>query len=322
MLVKVKRHLAKMKAERLGVHHWFVDTVEKYPNKIAIACADSSERWTFRQLDDYANRIARLFRSLDFHPGDVVCIFMENTPQYPAIYLGLAKIGVVSSLINYNLRSDSLAHCIAASSPKAVIFTSSLARHVIELNIHDILFFCLDGNVSGSESLDARLASHGSAPLPMMHSPDPEETVVYIFTSGTTGLPKPARISHNRFYYFGSGMALLQQFRHDDIIYATLPMYHSNGSCVPMGVMIQLGLTLVVRKKFSASRFWDECYEQKCSVWIVDLVEPSAVIYDSLGFSLHWRNLSLSSGPAIKTCREAASHSKMLWQRSSKVALG
>ena len=123
------QRLGKMKAERLGVHHWFVETVEKYPNKIAIACADSDERWTFRQLDDYANRIARLFRSLDFHPGDVVCIFMENFPQYPAIYLGLAKIGVISSLINYNLRSDSLAHCIAASSPKAVIFTSSLARH-------------------------------------------------------------------------------------------------------------------------------------------------------------------------------------------------
>eukprot|EP00118_Oscarella_pearsei_P021205 m.236803 g.236803 ORF g.236803 m.236803 type:complete len:643 (+) comp40140_c0_seq1:28-1956(+) len=268
-LMAMQKGMKQMKKEHLGIHDWFEETTRKHPDKVAIRCGE--EAWSFHRLDKYANRVARLFQAAGLLPGDTVCVFMENCPQYAAIYLGLAKIGVISSLINYNLRFDSLHHCISVSKAKAVIFSSSLASHLNDIDISDdIKLFCQDGKVDlpQSDSLPESLAQCGSARPVTDHQTDPTDSCLYIFTSGTTGMPKPARISHYRFYYFSIGMGTMQRMRHDDVLYMTLPMYHTNGTLLSVGMMIQFGLTLVIRKKFSASRFWEDCCQYGCTTFI------------------------------------------------------
>lgn len=100
----------------------FSITVNKYPHKIAFRFEDRS--WTFREVDEYTNRIANFFKSKGYEKGDVVALFMENRPEYVFMWLGLAKIGVISSLINFNLRLDSLLHCITVSEAKGLILSS------------------------------------------------------------------------------------------------------------------------------------------------------------------------------------------------------
>ena len=62
-----------------------------------------------------------------FHKGDVVALFMEACPEYVGTWLGLAKLGIVTALINYNLRLETLAHCINSSHSKALIYSAELA---------------------------------------------------------------------------------------------------------------------------------------------------------------------------------------------------
>ncbi|MBV99034.1 Long-chain fatty acid transport protein 4, partial [Eschrichtius robustus] len=88
----------------------------------------------------------------------------------------------------------------------------------------------------------------------------------YIYTSGTTGLPKAAIVVHSRYYRMAALVYYGFRMRPDDIIYDCLPLYHSAGNIVGIGQCLLHGMTVVIRKKFSASRFWDDCIKYNCTI--------------------------------------------------------
>ena len=78
------------------------------------------------QVEERSNQIANYFLSEGYQKGDGVALFMENSPHYIIIWLGLAKIGVVSALINFNLKNQGLVHTIKLAKSRAIIFGSTL----------------------------------------------------------------------------------------------------------------------------------------------------------------------------------------------------
>lgn len=103
----------------------FRQTVSKHPQKAAFIF--EQETWTFQDVEDYSNRIANYFKSQGYEKGDVVALFLESCPEFVCIWLGLSKLGVITALINTNLRLDSLWHCVSAADARAVIFGSDLS---------------------------------------------------------------------------------------------------------------------------------------------------------------------------------------------------
>lgn len=80
----------------------------------------------FWQVEDYSNKVANIFKNHGFSKGDIVALLLENRPEFVCIWLGLAKLGVVVPLINYNLRDQSLLHSITVARARAIIFGSEL----------------------------------------------------------------------------------------------------------------------------------------------------------------------------------------------------
>ncbi|HEX2485345.1 MAG TPA: AMP-binding protein, partial [Myxococcota bacterium] len=115
----------------------------------------------------------------------------------------------------------------------------------------------------GAEDLDAALADRSPA--------DPDRSLrsalcagddlFYIYTSGTTGLPKAARFSHMRFYVTGATGAFAVGLKRTDVHYCALPLYHSAGGVMQAGAALLTGATLALRRRFSASAFWDDVRE-------------------------------------------------------------
>ena len=101
----------------------FIKTCFERPNKLAVISADDRVKYTFIELKDLIFRIGNIFYDLGYRKGDVVALYMENRPEYVAMWLGLSTLGVITSLINYNLRGDSLIHCIRVANAKAIIFS-------------------------------------------------------------------------------------------------------------------------------------------------------------------------------------------------------
>uniref|UniRef100_A0A0L8FZ86 Long-chain-fatty-acid--CoA ligase n=2 Tax=Octopus bimaculoides TaxID=37653 RepID=A0A0L8FZ86_OCTBM len=89
---------------------------------------------------------------------------------------------------------------------------------------------------------------------------------MFIYTSGTTGLPKAATITHCRYFFMAYGIKQFLQVKESDVLYNTLPLYHSAGGILGIGQTLLGGTTCVIRKKFSASQFWIDCVHYGCTV--------------------------------------------------------
>lgn len=131
--------------------------------------------------------------------------------------------------------------------------------------------FCLgatgpDAVLPDTQLLDRLLPEASTAPLPPAPSAGMDSRLFYIYTSGTTGLPKAAIIVHSRYYRIAAFGHHAYRMRATDVLYDCLPLYHSAGNIMGVGQCLLYGMTVVLRKKFSASRFWDDCVQYDCTV--------------------------------------------------------
>uniref|UniRef100_A0A4W3K3Q5 long-chain-fatty-acid--CoA ligase n=1 Tax=Callorhinchus milii TaxID=7868 RepID=A0A4W3K3Q5_CALMI len=138
-----------------------------------------------------------------------------------------------------------------------------------DLKEKDMAVFILDDKYTtdGIESLNEKIDQASDCPLPvsLRSSITLEDNFIYIYTSGTTGLPKAAIIKHSRALR-GCTILRLLNISADDVVYLTLPLYHSSGSLIGICGAIQIGATIVLRRKFSSSQFWDDCRKYNVTV--------------------------------------------------------
>lgn len=228
---------------------------------------------TFKECEAFSNRIARYFKDEGFTKDDTIALMMENRVEYVPIWLGLSKIRVVTALINTNLKKDALIHSISVVSSKAIIVSSELVDAVRDIylheNIRDIKIYVYDENglVPFSAiytNLQQELEKVSSEPIELVKGPF-RGKLIYIYTSGTTGLPKAVNITHSKLLFMVCALNMMQGFTYSDIIYTSLPLYHSAGGIVGAGNVIIFGCTVALRKKFSASNFWTDCKKYNCT---------------------------------------------------------
>jgi len=265
---------AKWKNQTVG--ELFLRTAARVPNKtMMVLCQEKGDSsMTYKECREMSSQIARYFLQKGYKKGDVVALVMENRLEYTCYWLGLSYIGVIPALVNSNLRQQSLLHTLTVAKCKAVIFSSELASAVME--VHDkisVPLLCAD-SINCDENvtiLPSILATISGEPLTekFVGYNDP---IFYIYTSGTTGLPKAAIIKHSRYLFASYCLFCMGLTYDDDILYSVLPMYHS-AAHVCLGVTITEGNTAVTRKKFSATKFWEDCVKNKvtCAQYIGEI---------------------------------------------------
>ncbi|KAG8187185.1 hypothetical protein JTE90_020056 [Oedothorax gibbosus] len=256
----------------------FRKCAQKYPDKVCFVVGD--DEWTYRELDEFSNRVGNYFLSLGFSKGDEVALFLNNCPEYVGIWLGLAKIGIVTALVNTNQKADTLAHSINVVDIKAVIFGrsfSGVVKESIEFlkNKDTMQFYCFSERSSQEEHTVSFPAKSFNAVLEET-SPEPispkkvkvsfQDKMLYIYTSGTTGLPKAAIIRHSRFLWIGVAAQFTSQLDDYETVYNPLPMYHSAGGLLFVSVVLIFGGKMILRPKFSATNYWKEAVKHKATV--------------------------------------------------------
>lgn len=269
-LVNVLFYTAQHSKKKRTIADIFQLTAAEHPQKVAVIFEERT--WTFQELEEYSNRIANYFKSQGYHKGDVVALILENSPEYICLWLGLSKLGVITALININLRLDSLFYCISVANVRAIIFGKNFSGAIkeIQTQIPDIIQLYSVGSSSSTvaSAIDLQKSLEGSSPeRPVCtHYKSFEDVLLYIYTSGTTGMPKAAVVTCARFFRFAYGIFCAVSIRPDDRIYCSLPLYHTAGGIVGVGQCLLNGCTLVLRQKFSVSKFWDDCVDSKATV--------------------------------------------------------
>jgi fatty-acyl-CoA synthase len=227
---------------------------------------------SYRELATDAHRYARWALDQGLAPGEVVCLLMPNCPDYLAIWLGLTRVGVVVALLNTNLSGEVLAHSINIVSPRYVIAAATLSPAIRAARKH--LAETAQIWVHGAPDdefprLDSAIAHICGDALPSLEQPPPalDDRALYIYTSGTTGLPKAANVSHLRLMQWSHWFAGLMDTQPSDRMYNCLPLYHSVGGVVATGATLVAGGTVVLRERFSASEFWKDIVEERCTLF-------------------------------------------------------
>ncbi len=228
---------------------------------------------TYAELDAIANRFAHWGKGLGLRRGQTVALFMPNRLEYFAIWYGLSKIGVVTALINSQLTGAPLAHCLTISGAGHVIVDSETSpefeatRPLLEKPLQQWVLGPAEGD---QHDLPRALKSCSQLPPDRGVREDmtARDTALYIFTSGTTGLPKAARITHVRAQLYMRGFAGATGARPTDRIYVALPLYHATGGLCALGAAFLNGGSVVLRRKFSASHFWGDVTDEACTMFV------------------------------------------------------
>ncbi|MBV9997403.1 MAG: long-chain-acyl-CoA synthetase [Caulobacteraceae bacterium] len=232
----------------------------------APALLSESETLSFPALAGRVRRYGRWALESGLGKGDVVALLMPNRPEYLAAWLGLTRVGVVTGLLNPELRGASLAHCVGVARAKRIIVDARLAGGLLEaIGVEGPPIVVHGEGWSGLPRIDLELATlPAEAAGPEVTLADP---ALLIYTSGTTGLPKAARVSHHRVMSWSYWFAGLADIRPTDRLYDCLPLCHSAGGVAAVGAALVGGASTVIAPKFSASRFWDEVTDWECTLF-------------------------------------------------------
>lgn len=231
---------------------------------------------TFGEMNALANRVGHAALAAGLKRGDVVALMMENRPEFPMVWLGLAKVGIVTALLNTEARERVLKHALGQTRARALIFGSECADHIATLAASDRPQILFESVHPGAE----RGASSGLVPARSLEeamqaaspaNPDRAvraglrfgDTLYYIFTSGTTGLPKAAVMSHLRFVNAGEVIGGIWQLGPDDVLYNVLPLFHGAGGMVVVSAALRFAVPIVLRRKLSVSEFWTDIRRHK-----------------------------------------------------------
>jgi fatty-acyl-CoA synthase len=218
----------------------------------ALFCEQDEQRSTFAEARSRARRRARALVDAGVEPGDVVALIGGNSPGYLELILALTYAGAAAALISPELRGEPLAHALRAVAPRLSLVESTLLHAWSE---SERAALTLAGRVLGfgRGELDERAEQASELDQPRAH---PGGDFVWIFTSGTTGLPKACRVSHERARsaatIFGS---VAFEFRAGDKLYCALPLHHSSALLIGVGAALVAGVPIALRRKFSVREF-------------------------------------------------------------------
>ncbi|WP_407306272.1 long-chain-acyl-CoA synthetase [Acinetobacter sp.] len=247
----------------------FEKAVKRNPQGTALLFED--QKFSYQELNEWANQIGHFYLSLGARKGDVIAVMIENRPELVATVVALAKIGVTSALVNTSQTGKALTHSINLVKPIAVIVGEE-CRHAVEEVRQDLVlaedrfYWFADqatridaGNAPQNwVNLAGKIDSFPKFNTPTTHSVQGKDGLFYIYTSGTTGLPKAVIFTNGRWTLAYGTYGHVLNLNKDDVMYVTLPLYHATGIVVCWCGVIAGSATLALRRKYSTSCFWKD----------------------------------------------------------------
>jgi fatty-acyl-CoA synthase len=223
-------------------------------------------------MDAMANQVAHWAVSEGLQQGDVVALYMENRLEFVASWLGLCKAGVLVAFINNTIKHQPLVHSVAISKAKVLLFGAECCEAVEGVfralaRDHGVESVCQGGACAFARSVDAALARQPLERPPRALRAGVPFTAVfgYVYTSGTTGLPKAVRVTHLKQWGFAAGYGKL--VGPGDVVYsAGMPLYHSSAGGIGTGMVYHYGASQVLRRKFSATAWLGDIRKYRATV--------------------------------------------------------
>jgi acyl-CoA synthetase (AMP-forming)/AMP-acid ligase II len=215
-----------------GVGHLIADKAVVMPNRPAVD--DGRTVLDYATLDDRARRLAGVMAARGVGQGDRIAVLAENRLEWCEIFVAVAYLGAIAACQNWRLSRRELDHCIELVEPKLTIVSERHAGMIDQDMPHLLL------------GADYEAALLDATPLAELAPTDPEDPMLVLYTSGTTGLPKGAVLSHRA--EIARSLVIRAEFgiAIDDTFVAWSPLYHMGAAEGSIGAMMSGGKVIVV----------------------------------------------------------------------------
>jgi long-chain acyl-CoA synthetase len=223
-----------------------------FPDRLALIFED--ETFTYQQLDELSGRIARGLADLTIGRGDRIALLLPNLPAFVTSYLAILKRGAIAVAINPALKAEEVTFILKDSGARLVITTATLRSQVCETELPQLLQILIaEGECTNARPLsdltrpDSAEADLVGIVAAEMQADDP---AAILYTSGTTGFPKGAVLSHGN--VLSNGRACIESFglQPSDQVLLSLPIFHCFGQNAAMNPCFAAGATLVLQRQF------------------------------------------------------------------------
>ena len=218
-------------------------SAERYPNRIALRCDDL--QFTFAEFDAAAARVATLLEQAGIEPGDRVGVMLPNTPAFAIAFYGIIYRGAVAVPMNPLLKAREVAFYLSNSGAKALFATPGFADEA-----------SAGADETGSQCwiVDDAGLTDLIADLPAQESPverGADDVAVILHTSGTTGKPKGAMLTHGNLGRNADvSVRTLVETGPDDVVMGCLPLFHVFGLTCGLNGAVLSGATLTLIPRF------------------------------------------------------------------------
>jgi long-chain acyl-CoA synthetase len=277
------------------------DHARKHPDRQAIIF--NTTRLTYGQLNAMACQIANGLKARGIQPGDKVALSSPNLPFFPIVYYGILKAGAVVVPLNVLLKGREIAYHLQDSDAKAYFcFEGTPELPMAQMGYQGFTeagscehFFIMTANPAAPSPIEGThtlgMLMHGQPPTTETAVRTPEDTAVILYTSGTTGRPKGAELTHSNMFMnaiVSRDLHGIDNTRERNVILIALPLFHSFGQTCQMNAGLYHGATLALVPRFEPSA-------------VLDLMQREQVNYFSGVPTMFWGMLTYAQQHNIDT---------------------
>ena len=250
---------------------------ELLPEKIAVYFGDKT--FTYAQLNGAANQVANGLKALGIGKGDKVVLSCPNLPYFPIIYFGVLKAGAVVVPINVLLKGSEIAYLLKDSDAKAFFCFEGSPELPMGAEGHAGFkeattcanFFMITADPTKPAAIEGvktlGMLMKGQPPTGSTALTETNDTAVILYTSGTTGKPKGAELTHsNVAMNIMASHAIMRQAA-DDVHLIVLPLFHSFGQTVQMNAALMAGASIVLLPRFDPDAVFKAMQAHKVTIF-------------------------------------------------------
>jgi long-chain acyl-CoA synthetase len=243
------------------------ESAERYPDNTAVVLGDL--RLSYAQLWAHTKQYAAVLRERGVGPGDKVALLLPNTPHFPLAYFGTLALGAVAVPVHALLKAEEIEYVLSDSGSKVLVCAAPLlgeGAKGAELAGVPVLAV-MDGGDASIERID-NLALE-ALPIDRLVPREPDDTAVILYTSGTTGKPKGAELTH--YNVMLNVMTCTQHsfdIDHTDTVLGCLPLFHTFGQTVAMNMTFYVGGTVVLLARFDGAEALRLLVEERCTIFM------------------------------------------------------
>lgn len=262
----------ELKTEKFYELDWLKRWAMYSPQNIALIDGDTGRSISYSELFFFAQKCASLLKN-QFHiaAGDRIAVVSTNELEYIILFFAAQRLGAVLVPLNFRLTSSEISHIISDCQAKLIVaheqfysICSEVAQEfdlkLVKLLGENSLF--QDVTLSASKKNMAGIDSIESTTFPQ----DPENLAMILYTSGTTGAPKGALISHRMLYWNSINTTLRLNISQKDSAVIFLPLFHTGGWNVLTTPLLHRGAKVILTKKFDAEQVLKLTSEHQCAL--------------------------------------------------------